>query len=232
MAAKVKKPEKKGKGWIFPIPSKRQTQGFGSGHHGRDYGVPTGTPLVAPTKGRVVYAGKNNQGYGNLIEIQTDDGKTVYLAHLSQINVRMGQTVQAGQLIGKTGNTGNSTGPHLHLEVRQGSKQIDPLSLYTGGQPFMVTKGAGKQDGSKNISPYPGTRTAQDEGQAEALKGQQEAMAASPLNMIEDWISGLNWGNVIAAVAGILLITVGVLGLVTGEAAKTALQPLTEALKS
>lgn len=244
MAYKQRKPEKTGskKGWIFPIPSARQTQGFTGGHGGRDYGTPTGTTLVAPTNGKVVFAGKDYSGYGNLIKIQDNKGDTIYLGHLSQINVKVGQTVDGGQIIGKTGNTGNSTGPHLHFEVREGTKRVDPLSFYGSNRAFAIT-GTGTTPTptptkyGKNIPPYPGTRAApstpeQQAAQTEALKSQQQAMANNPIvNALNDWIKGLNWGNVIAAIVGMALIVVGVIGLVTGEAARTALQPVAEALQ-
>ena len=73
----------------------------------------------------MVYAGWNNQGYGNLVIVENGPYKTYY-AHLSEIPVQVGQTVQAGQVIAYSGNTGNSTGPHLHYEVRVNGQRVDP----------------------------------------------------------------------------------------------------------
>lgn len=223
----TKKPEKvktkKGK-WLWPIPSTRQTQGFGGSHHGRDYGVPTGSSLVAPTKGKVVFAGKDSSGYGNLIKIQTDTGETVYLAHLSQINVKVGQSVDPGQLIGKTGNTGNSTGPHLHYEVREGSTPVDPLAFYGVGSMVYTGAKAGQAKVKESVA---GAKSSA----AAAVSG--AVSSASPGTLIGDILSevNVNWGNVIAAVVGIALIVIGGLGLVGGEALKGAVQSIKEPVK-
>ena len=100
------------------------TQRFGEtftdpkGHKGIDYALPLGTPVLAAADGIVEKAGVDNTGYGNVIIIRHlwTDG-TVY-AHLQNWNVVAGQSVKAGDVIGHSGNTGNSTGPHLHFEYR------------------------------------------------------------------------------------------------------------------
>jgi murein DD-endopeptidase MepM/ murein hydrolase activator NlpD len=104
------------------------TQGFHTGHNGLDFGVPVGTSVKATMSGKVVYAGWNNQGYGNLVIVENGPYRT-YFAHLSGVPVKVGDTVSAGSVIGKSGNTGNSTGPHVHYEVRLNSKPIDPTSF-------------------------------------------------------------------------------------------------------
>jgi murein DD-endopeptidase MepM/ murein hydrolase activator NlpD len=81
--------------------------------------------------GKVVSAGWNNQGYGNLVVVENGPYKTYY-AHLSEIPVQVGQTVKAGEVVGLTGNTGHSTGPHIHYEVRYNDKVIDPTSCTLG----------------------------------------------------------------------------------------------------
>jgi murein DD-endopeptidase MepM/ murein hydrolase activator NlpD len=85
-------------------------------HSGIDYGVVTGTQIVAAAIGKTIFAGWNNDGYGNMVEIDHGGYKTLY-AHLDQVAVAVGQTVAAGELIGYSGSTGNSTGPHLHFEL-------------------------------------------------------------------------------------------------------------------
>ncbi|HNF36726.1 MAG TPA: M23 family metallopeptidase, partial [Anaerolineales bacterium] len=119
------------------VPSGRPVGGFLSqdyhpGHNGLDFGVVVGTPVETTMDGKVVYAGWNNQGYGNLVIVENGDYKTYY-AHLSSIPVSVGDTVTAGVTIGLSGNTGNSTGPHLHYEIRKNNVPIDPTSATLGG---------------------------------------------------------------------------------------------------
>ena len=94
-------------------------------HTGVDISVPTGTPVVATMAGRVIYSGWSNVGYGYLVVIQNGDYQTYY-AHNSQLLVQPGDVVQAGQTIALSGNTGNSTGPHVHYEVRYRGRPVDP----------------------------------------------------------------------------------------------------------
>jgi len=105
-----------------------RTSGFyASGSHpGVDIGVPLGTPIYAPVSGTVEIAGSYG-GYGNAVAIRTADGHLILLGHLGEVHVKPGQVVTAGSLVGKSGNTGASTGPHLHVEVRApGGGTIDP----------------------------------------------------------------------------------------------------------
>jgi murein DD-endopeptidase MepM/ murein hydrolase activator NlpD len=106
----------------------RLTQNFHGGHRGLDIAVPVGTPIKTTMDGRVVHAGWNNQGYGNLVIVENGDTRTYY-AHLSSIPVSVGDTVRAGTTIGLSGNTGNSTGPHLHYEIRKNKVPIDPTGV-------------------------------------------------------------------------------------------------------
>lgn len=119
-------------GWVrfpttWPVQG-RLTQDFHSAHRGIDIGVPVGTPIRTTLSGRVVYAGWNAQGYGNLVIVENGPWRTYY-AHLSEIPVNVGQWVQAGEVIGLSGNTGNSTGPHLHYEVRRNGVPVHPDEL-------------------------------------------------------------------------------------------------------
>lgn len=104
------------------------TQGSHPGHIALDFGAPVGTPVKATMDGKVVYAGWNNEGYGNLIIVENGPYRT-YFAHLSKIPVKIGDKVTAGMVVGYSGNTGNSTGPHLHYEVRKNGQQINPTSF-------------------------------------------------------------------------------------------------------
>jgi biotin carboxyl carrier protein len=108
------------------------TQGSHPGHIALDFGAPVGTDVKATMDGQVVYAGWNNEGYGNLVIVENGPYRTYY-AHLSKIPVEVGQEVKAGSVVGLSGNTGNSTGPHLHYEVRENGQQIDPTSFTISG---------------------------------------------------------------------------------------------------
>lgn len=94
-------------------------------HTGLDIGAPTGTPIKAAAAGTVTYAGWMS-GYGNLIIITHSSSVQTYYGHCSKINVSNGQSVSQGELIGLVGSTGNSTGPHLHLEVRVNGIAYNP----------------------------------------------------------------------------------------------------------
>ncbi|MFF3404499.1 transglycosylase family protein [Streptomyces sp. NPDC002659] len=114
----------------------RQPGPWAAGYHtGIDFAVPTGTPVHAVRPGIVVAAGWEG-AYGNCVTIQHDDGLYTLSAHLSTTTVTPGQLVSAGEQIGLSGSTGNSTGPHLHFEVRTSNTyraDIDP-AIYLQGQ--------------------------------------------------------------------------------------------------
>lgn len=117
--------------WRLPITNPVQTSGFGYRwgrlHAGEDYGVPVGTALASMSTGTVVFAGVQS-GYGNLVQIRYWDGTISYFAHMSSISVSVGTPVEPGQIVGRSGNTGHSTGPHLHLEIHpHGGEAADPL---------------------------------------------------------------------------------------------------------
>jgi murein DD-endopeptidase MepM/ murein hydrolase activator NlpD len=101
-----------------PLDNYKWMQGFTlGGHEGVDLATNVGTPVHAAGGGTVAYAGWNDTGYGNVVVIAHGPVFTIY-GHMSSLSVRCGQSVTAGQQIGLSGNTGNSTGPHLHFEMR------------------------------------------------------------------------------------------------------------------
>jgi murein DD-endopeptidase MepM/ murein hydrolase activator NlpD len=102
---------------------------WGTYHRGVDIGAPTGTPVLAADSGMVVFAGWNG-GYGNLVKIAHGSNMQTWYAHLSDFAVSTGQEVKKGDVIGYVGNTGISTGPHLHFEVHIDGVANDPLSFY------------------------------------------------------------------------------------------------------
>lgn len=102
-------------------------QGDNRGHKGIDIAAPYGTPIYAAASGTVISANTGwNGGYGNCIVIQNDDGKETWYAHQAELAAAEGDVVEAGQLIGYVGSTGDSTGNHLHFEVRLDGKYLDP----------------------------------------------------------------------------------------------------------
>jgi murein DD-endopeptidase MepM/ murein hydrolase activator NlpD len=104
------------------------TQPYHPGHGGIDIGVPEGTPVVAATEGVVTFAGQQS-GYGNHIEVRHADGVITTYSHLASVDVAVGERVKTGQRIAGSGNTGHSTGPHLHFEVRPSEgATTDPIA--------------------------------------------------------------------------------------------------------
>lgn len=94
-------------------------------HHGVDVAAPKGSPIHALAGGRVVVAGPV-KGYGNLVEVEGDDGQRVRYAHADRVDVAVGDVVEKGQALATVGSTGRSTGPHVHIEVRDDGAAVDP----------------------------------------------------------------------------------------------------------
>ena len=121
-----------------PLAFSRVSSGYGMRFHpisgdrkphlGVDFAAPTGTPVRSVSDGVVSFAGWQ-RGYGNVIEIQHRQNKSTLYAHLHRIDVRKGQRVEQGQLIGQVGSTGASTGPHLHFEFKVAGAHKDPLTI-------------------------------------------------------------------------------------------------------
>ena len=109
--------------------------GDGHGFHsGLDIAAPTGTPVVAAAAGEVTHAGPAGT-YGNMIAVRHADGSETRYAHLSEVGVKVGDRVAPGAALGEVGSTGRSTGPHLHFEVRQAGKAVDPRPFLEGAAP-------------------------------------------------------------------------------------------------
>jgi murein DD-endopeptidase MepM/ murein hydrolase activator NlpD len=130
--------------WRLPVSGYRLTAAFGessglwaSTHTGLDFAAPYGTPVVAVANG-VVRSAAYDGSYGNKIVLALEDGTEIWYCHLSAFSVSVGETVTGGEQLGAVGSTGNSTGDHLHLEVRPGAGDpVDPYSalLAHGLQP-------------------------------------------------------------------------------------------------
>ena len=115
----------------WPLKKYKITQQFHSlkrpPHLGIDLKADLGTDVLSSYSGRVVYAGQKFTGYGKVIIIEHSPHWTSLYSHLSQIKVRLGQRVRQGQAIGEVGNTGNSSGPHLHFEIMYKKRNVNPL---------------------------------------------------------------------------------------------------------
>ena len=124
---------------LWPVKSGKITSKFGNRNHpvlksvkfhrGVDIAVSLGTPVYAGIRGIVTFAGKRGN-YGNLVEIEGSDGIKVRYAHLSKIDVVAGQRVSDGEKVAETGNTGMSTGPHLHYEIIVDESPVNPLNFH------------------------------------------------------------------------------------------------------
>lgn len=112
--------------FVYPVSSRNFTQRFWYGHPGIDIALAEGSGVFAADTGTVTFAGWNIYGYGNLIVINHGNGYETFYGHLSSINVFPGQIVYQGNVIGAVGNTGNSSGPHIHFEIRTSGNQDDP----------------------------------------------------------------------------------------------------------
>lgn len=128
--------------WENPLPSGRVTRPYGEGvnpftgavefHHGIDLGAPSGTPIVAPADGVVEVATTTYaplESAGTVLVLDHPDGSKTFYSHLSELKVTTGQPISRGATIGLVGNTGRSTGPHLHFEVWENGRQVDPASV-------------------------------------------------------------------------------------------------------
>lgn len=103
------------------------TKGASTNHKGIDWATPIGTPIVASNGGKVVTAGWVS-GYGYAVYINHDDGRQTRYGHLNKVLVKVGQYVSQGEKIALSGNTGRSTGPHLHFEIRINGTAVNPLN--------------------------------------------------------------------------------------------------------
>jgi murein DD-endopeptidase MepM/ murein hydrolase activator NlpD len=128
-AAKKTAAKKAAASWVDPVKKYTLSASFNQAggmwshkHSGQDYAVPIGTDVVAAHGGTVVKAGGNGAGdgpaYGNAVVVKHANGTYSQYAHLSRVDVKIGQVVATGQHIALSGNTGNSSGPHLHFEIR------------------------------------------------------------------------------------------------------------------
>lgn len=116
-----------GKGdWAIPMKGEVSQNFKGADHHGMDIAAPMGTTVSATRKGEVKSVGYSDI-YGNVVIVDHGEGIESLYGHLQGIEVKVGYPVIAGTKIGTCGSTGNSTGPHLHFEIRENGQTVDPL---------------------------------------------------------------------------------------------------------
>ncbi|MEM7665420.1 MAG: peptidoglycan DD-metalloendopeptidase family protein [Pseudomonadota bacterium] len=138
---------------VVPASVQKITSGFGyrrdpftrrgAMHNGIDFKGARGSPIFAAAQGEVAFAGWKS-GYGKTVEIRHDNGMMTRYAHMSRLDVKVGQDVAAGETIGGLGSTGRSTGPHLHFEVRINDRAINPRPfLETAPDVLKEVRGAG-----------------------------------------------------------------------------------------
>lgn len=192
-------------------------------HQGIDFGTLgiEGLAVVAPTILRIDHVGWDNdenhsEGYGYYIAGHTDDGLMVFLGHLQadSATVQPGDIVSAGQLLGYSGNTGHSTGPHLHLEVRDGSTILDPSQFLEGASdapeyPVNPTPPEYREGNeSPTISVVPKT-----------LSGLYGSIAG-----FLTWIKDINYkklgGNIAITTGGLLVLLIGIYAILQTQAAQ------------
>jgi len=118
---------------IFIFPLRGKITGYfgakrrGHRHKGLDIAAPRGTPVKVANSGRVAYSGAGFSGYGKMILVDHQNGFVTLYAHLQNILTHRGRLVRQGDVIGRVGDTGRATGPHLHFEIRYNDRLVNPL---------------------------------------------------------------------------------------------------------
>ena len=118
---------------FWPVEGRWVVKGYIHGHRAIDIVVPTGSPIQSLGDGEIEYAGWSAVCYGNMVLIAHGNNIHTLYAHLSAIHVQTGESIGRHNIIGLSGNTGNSTMPHLHLEIRDGTSMINPCLYLNGG---------------------------------------------------------------------------------------------------
>ena len=117
----------------YPITQRFGEKVTSSFHTGIDYACPLGTPILSSEAGEVMFAGYDSTGFGYCVIIQHKDGNATLYAHMTMTAVQVGNKIEQSKVVGYSGSTGNSTGPHLHFEARHqwndSKSHFDPMSL-------------------------------------------------------------------------------------------------------
>jgi murein DD-endopeptidase MepM/ murein hydrolase activator NlpD len=177
------------------LPSKYTSSPYGYRwgrlHAGVDYATNNGTPVSIIQPGKVSYAGWDDGGYGNMILISHPGGNSTLYGHMSKINVKSGQMVEPGTVIGNVGSTGRSTGPHVHFEVRQGSKRLaiptsegDKYFRFGGNVKVVSQKPAGMQSGAPTAVIKAGTNDTDPKKSAANIQKSIEELKSKGYNVV------------------------------------------------
>ena len=158
-------------------------------HLGVDYAAPTGTPVRTVGDGIVEFAGQQN-GYGNVVQVKHNNARSTLYAHLSRIDVTMGQRIEQGQRIGAVGSTGWSTGPHLHFEFRVNGQHQDPLRIAKASEAVAIAPAAKAEAlaevKAEEVAPVAEVEaTPEVEAPAVEVAPEAEAAPATEENMLE-----------------------------------------------
>jgi hypothetical protein len=229
--------------WFWPTAETYTYPGnrFTASHHAVDIETTEGSAVWSPADGKVTFAGWDNAangGYGLYEIITTPDGYRIILGHLSKLFVNVGDTVTGGQEVGLSGNTGNSSGPHLHFEIQTSEGYghwVNPLDAITQYLTNFLTPGpeAGYAPTAGAAAPgaaagTPGASPSADTGGAvggivkDIISGLKSA-----LNIKDAWLKPI---NLVAIFAGVIFVTLGVAGLVFEVVGKTAGSAVGEAI--
>jgi len=220
------------RGPFWPTVSRRVTQGPLAGHNALDIGANIGDPVFAPVGGVITSVVNSRTGYGLSIRQLTADGRELIFGHLSAVGVRIGQRVNAGQTIGAVGSTGQSTGPHLHFEVRQPGPDVfaggtattsalDPYSLFGLG-----AANAPRGSNVRLVSGTPGYRTstmlqetAEGKPAGQTWIQQAAAKAGEPSDSpILQYIAS-RWVRIITMTVGLGLVFIAAAKIASGNPA-------------
>ena len=130
-------------------------EGYAHFHTGIDFGLPQGTDVKAAGSGKVIAAGWTDDGFGNEVIVDHGNGVVSLYGHLSAVDTKVGDTVQAGQEIGLSGSTGNSTGPHLHFGVEVNGQWVDPTPYIHGSAAASTSATQATQTTPTQTTPLP-----------------------------------------------------------------------------
>jgi murein DD-endopeptidase MepM/ murein hydrolase activator NlpD len=166
-AAPLAVPEQYAGGYRWPLDagiiSSEYGERWGKMHKGLDLAADAGEPVYAVAPGEVIYAGNGLHGYGNVVILRHDRRYSSLYAHNSELKVKQGDQIEQGALVALLGNTGHSTGPHVHFEIRDGDSAINPHTMLPKGKlAYAVCAGAAcEAEGSPQLwasrtgTPYP-----------------------------------------------------------------------------
>lgn len=177
----------------YPISQGYGEQDTSDFHTGIDYACPIGTPILASADGTVRFAGQDTTGYGVCVIIQHASDRATLYAHLSAYAVRVTQSVKQGDVIGYSGNTGNSTGPHLHFEARTQwnsfRTHFNPLDL-----PLMSIDDRSRETDS-GVSATPSSTTPDPLKNAEAFDAGDLLTIMAPLGAKSFYVNGFKYAS-------------------------------------